>query len=381
MTSAYSVFGNDGQHDYGAANETLDRICELTSRETAAHWSSVAWLAWDGIGMTRGSEYKALANQRDLSRLDAPAGQKIFRSVFESSTKAINVPLCESELLEYDIRTVATLVRPNQRIIELPVKLAEIECLNFHKIRSVPVLPGAWTVDLMVQGAIQLAGTENRFTQAIVKNVRFHRFVRFAWGFEPNMRIIVKESDDGYGVWMVGDVLMPNGDPNEKDVVFAEANIRFGTTQTEVAPQIQIDPRHADLPALPDPYCSAESSDVQLSGPFVCLQEIKVGNDGRSAKFMPSATFENNFAIPSLLLDASMRVGAMGATSDDDVCVPTTIGRLVLPIGASQAGEWSIRTTLPEVNENDVQSSRTEAYDANGRLQLAVDNTIARQMQ
>ena len=98
MTSAYSVFGNDGQHDYGAANETLDRICELTSRETAAHWSSIAWLAWDGIGMTRGSEYKALANQRDLSRLDAPAGQKIFRSVFERSTKAINVPLCESEL-------------------------------------------------------------------------------------------------------------------------------------------------------------------------------------------------------------------------------------------------------------------------------------------
>ena len=26
LTSAYSVFGNDGQHDYGAANETLDRL-------------------------------------------------------------------------------------------------------------------------------------------------------------------------------------------------------------------------------------------------------------------------------------------------------------------------------------------------------------------
>ena len=113
----------------------------------------------------------------------------------------------------------------------------------------------------------------------------------------------------------------------------------------------------------------------------MCLQEIKVGNAGRSAKFMPSATFGNNYAIPSLLLDASMRVAAMGATSDDDVCVPTTIGRIVLPIGARQLEEWSIRATLPKIMENDIKSVRTEAYDANGRLQLTVDNTIARQMQ
>jgi len=195
------------------------------------------------------------------------------------------------------------------------------------------------------------------------------------------MRIIVKESDDGYSAWMVGDVLMPNGDPNQKDIVFAESHVKFETAQAEVAGLIEIDAQHADLPTVPDPYCSAESSDVQLSGPFVCLQEIKFGDAGRSAKFMPSATFKNGFAIPSLLLDASLRVGAMGATSDDDVCVPITIGRLVLPIGASQAREWSIRTTPPEVYENDVQTSRTEVYDADGRLQLAVDNTIGRQMQ
>ena len=31
LTSAYSIFGNDGQHDYGSANETLDRLCGLKS--------------------------------------------------------------------------------------------------------------------------------------------------------------------------------------------------------------------------------------------------------------------------------------------------------------------------------------------------------------
>ena len=30
LTSAYSIFGNDGQHDYGAANEALDRLCGMS---------------------------------------------------------------------------------------------------------------------------------------------------------------------------------------------------------------------------------------------------------------------------------------------------------------------------------------------------------------
>ena len=34
LTSAYSIFGNDGQHDYGAANETLDRLCGISGFPT-----------------------------------------------------------------------------------------------------------------------------------------------------------------------------------------------------------------------------------------------------------------------------------------------------------------------------------------------------------
>ena len=33
LTSAYSIFGNDGQHDYCAANETMDRLCDMTNRD------------------------------------------------------------------------------------------------------------------------------------------------------------------------------------------------------------------------------------------------------------------------------------------------------------------------------------------------------------
>ena len=48
LTSAYSVFGNDGQHDYCAANETLDRICDMARVVTSA--VGRVSLGWLGMG-------------------------------------------------------------------------------------------------------------------------------------------------------------------------------------------------------------------------------------------------------------------------------------------------------------------------------------------
>ena len=78
LTSAYSIFGNDGQHDYGAANETLDRLCGLREIQGRDR-KSVAWQAWDGVGMTQGSEFRILAKQRELAGLRTQDGQELFR--------------------------------------------------------------------------------------------------------------------------------------------------------------------------------------------------------------------------------------------------------------------------------------------------------------
>src|SRR5690606_16184468 len=66
LTSAFSDMGNDGQPDYGAVNEALNRLADVMNAEgrDAQRWVSVAWLGWAGIGMTRGSEYAALAASR-----------------------------------------------------------------------------------------------------------------------------------------------------------------------------------------------------------------------------------------------------------------------------------------------------------------------------
>ena len=70
-------------------------------------WSSIAWLAWNGIGMTRGSEYYALSKRRGLSGLTAEQGQELFRRVIAGRTDAaINVPLSVAEHARYEVATV-----------------------------------------------------------------------------------------------------------------------------------------------------------------------------------------------------------------------------------------------------------------------------------
>ena len=66
LTSAFSAFGNDGQCDYGAANEAMNRLATAMNGADdqragqRASWSSMAWLGWAGEGMTRGSQYRRL---------------------------------------------------------------------------------------------------------------------------------------------------------------------------------------------------------------------------------------------------------------------------------------------------------------------------------
>ncbi|MEO8268268.1 MAG: SDR family NAD(P)-dependent oxidoreductase, partial [Aureliella sp.] len=159
LTSAYSIFGNDGQHDYGAANETLDRLCSLTAANSEVGWTSIAWLAWDGIGMTRGTEYRALAKQRRLSKIVPELGQRLFREVLSGQTRsAINVPMSDAEHVEYGVRTVPySPTMTSGRVMEMNVRLSNIPCLTSHMVRNIPTLPGAWILDLLVGAGRKLA--------------------------------------------------------------------------------------------------------------------------------------------------------------------------------------------------------------------------------
>ena len=384
LTSAYSVFGNDGQHDYGAANETLDRLCGLSTGHSDHDWSSTSWLAWDGIGMTRGSEYKALAKQRGLSAIDFEAGQRIFRRALAAGAP-INVPLSESEHLTYAVATVPNFTTADNavatgRVIELPVRLSEIDCLKFHKVRGTPTLPGAWSVDRMVQAAMLLVGNANK-TIVTLEDIQFRRFVRFAWGFEPNVRVIVAETSSGTRAMVVGDVLMPNGEACEKDVVYAEASIRFEVASPALDPRLaRIDGFGSSRSIARDPYCKGRA-DLDLSGPFDCLRDIAIGASNRKARFdsgtQPATPAGTGTRVPALLLDSALRLSAMHATSDDEtICVPVSIRRVVIRVDSNPNGGCTIQSMNPTVDQTNVHCPRTEARDQNGMLYVAVDELL-----
>ncbi|MCA9149525.1 MAG: SDR family oxidoreductase, partial [Planctomycetales bacterium] len=198
LTSAYSIFGNDGQHDYGAANETLDRLCRHYAANHHSRWSSIAWLAWDGIGMTKGSEYDALAKLRGLTGLQAADGVGIFREVISGRTAAsINVPLSTAEHVSYAVKTIPRAIgQLRGRRQETPIELDKFPCLRFHQVNGLPTLPGAWILDCFLKAAVKLQHNESP-SSVTLENVHFHKFVAFRPDCDPNFRIISEATSSG----------------------------------------------------------------------------------------------------------------------------------------------------------------------------------------
>jgi 3-oxoacyl-(acyl-carrier-protein) synthase/NAD(P)-dependent dehydrogenase (short-subunit alcohol dehydrogenase family)/acyl-CoA thioesterase FadM len=386
LTSAYSIFGNDGQHDYGAANETLDRLCGMSRAPDGSRWSSIAWLAWDGIGMTRGSEYRTLSKRRGLAGLTVEDGQKIFRRVLAGRTNAdINVPLSVTEHSRYEMATIPPpYADADGRILERRVELSKIDFLSYHKVRGVPTLPGAWILDLMLTAGLELGYGAAPITSVTVGDAKFHRFVRDAEN-ERNLRVVAQVAGDRIAVWMIGDICHPAGPVLSKDVVFAQAILSFEHMAGGMRRPLQgIDGQglHGSDQRLGDPYCSGRREDIALSGPFDCLRDIAIGPTGRRARFDPGQSPFASNSIPALMLDAVLRVSAMYAVHGrSDLYVPVRIGRLVLPIGpharSFSASPREIRATTPRVENGHVWCDRSAVLDENGAARLVVEDAYA----
>jgi hypothetical protein len=186
LTSAYSFYRNDGQPDYGAANETLDRLCALASAREDRPWKSIGWLAWDGIGMTRGLEYAALAKERGLSAIGRAQGQRLFLDVIEGRTHAsIHIQLSDPERTRYRIRVA-------ERIVALDPR--DLPCLPHHLVRGRATLPGAFALERFV-GAVETRGDAAarassdvriaRSDTVVLERIHFSRFVRIGTRATP----------------------------------------------------------------------------------------------------------------------------------------------------------------------------------------------------
>lgn len=387
LTSAYSVFGNDGQHDYGAANEALDRLCGLARPGEGAPWSSMGWLAWDGIGMTRGSEYQRLAAERGLSGITVETGQEIFRRVTSGECPGTNFfPMAQTEHVRYALKTVPPAPRGTpRRLLEVEIDPKSIPCLPHHLVRGVPTLPGAWILDRMIFAALALQGNPAGLRSAVVTDVVFHRFVKVMPGQDARYRAVVEAAGDGVRAWLLGDLIHPAGETLARDVVFAEAHIELqAETMPPEAPMPAIGPMNGkdSKRVSADPYCARQKGAVALTGPFDCIRDISMGPLGRRAVYYSRPGHTNAGVIPTYLLDSAWRVGAMYAKQGtDELYVPVRMGRLVLPLFAeartAEPPDWEIRTSAPRVENGQVRWDRTEAFSDAGGSRLVVEDSLA----
>ncbi|RKH46061.1 type I polyketide synthase [Corallococcus sicarius] len=396
LTSAFSFIGNDGQADYGAANEALDRLCAWVSDASQeVRWCSVGWLAWDGIGMTRGSEYKVLGASRRLRGIRAEEGEALFLQLVDGRPcQPINVQLTESERGFYGLEVLASPQpppeppRPTRR--DIVVDAASVPCLADHLVRGTPTLPGAWALDLMLQAALGDARPELR--TVTIEDARFSRFIRVKEGSRQSLRAECTPLTDAPGrhsvqVRLTGDITHASGVVLERDLVYAEARFTLTAEPPRGSPQLDAATASGHGLAVHDPHC-ATGSPIELRKMFDCLEEIRLEQTARFARLdLPEAPREAGSSVPALVLDAALRLSAMHVEGvSGDVFAPiqvqrTTFDRDLVAAGSGGTSRHlSLKALAPRLEGDILQCGTAAAHDDAGRLRMLVEGGLARPM-
>ena len=345
VTSAFSFFGNDGQPDYGAANQAMDRLVlsYAANVDEPVRWSSMAWLGWAGVGMTRGSEYAALARQRGLRPVLRDEGKALFAKFLDSPPAARSiVQVSEGEMRFYgvdlNLRETASGMNgslPTEMTWELSTSTYPF--LRDHRANGVPTVPGTFELELAVRAALSLR--PDRCVVA-VENAVFDQFVKVIDGATTSLRAkirLLEENDDVTVVEVAlhSDFTHKSGLVLQKDIRHFSACVRLA--DRPLSPKTgTISINGARGTATADPYL-ATNSPVRLGGLFRCLEAIQVHADHRTADFriadpagLPQIA---SFNTPFLLLDAMTRCAVLKVESDRSmhVWVPLSARRTLLP--------------------------------------------------
>ncbi|QSQ18542.1 type I polyketide synthase [Myxococcus landrumensis] len=396
LTSAFSFIGNDGQADYGAANEALDRLCAWVSdRRTGTPWCSVGWLAWDGIGMTRGSEYRVLGASRKLRGIRAEEGEALFLQLIEGQPReAINVQLTESERTFYGLTLLPTAApaspAPSKTVLkDLVVDAVQVPCLADHLVRGTPTLPGAWALDLMLRAALGDGRPELRTVS--IEDVRFSRFIRVKPGGRQDLRAECTQLADEPGllsvrVRLVGDIVHGSGRVLERDVVHAEARFTLSAQAPRGAPALDAATPSGRGLSAEDPHC-ARGGPIELRKMFDCLEDIRLEPSARFAKLgLPPRVEDAGATVPALVLDAALRLSAMHVNGvSDTVFAPVQFQRATFDRGlVSRPDAMPLRLSLKSLNPwsdgDTLHCGTVAAVDDAGCLRMLLEGGVARPM-
>ncbi len=392
LTSAFSYIGNDGQPDYGAANEFMNRLAAyLDGAVEMGHWSTLAWLGWAGIGMTRGLEYAVLSQERGLRAIQAHEGQEIFSRLLNGrATAPINVLLTEGEKNYYQIdlssstsEGTESLTHSLQRATSVTLPAQNLPQVNIYKEQSVqpqwvlsrenapylldhvvngiPTMPATFEQEFAVQAARALR--PERYLVSI-ENSSFLRFIKFFNHKEVLLRseaTLVSENDQEtlIHVRLISDFVHKSGAILQQDSVHCEMDVRLSSI-----PQPLISRCNSwnafDGRRIQEPYMNPLSP-VKLSGIFDCLDDLVIGSEYRRARFHLKNTAQlpllAEFSTPAILIDAMLRL----ATSSADAQNPLTV---FVP------QRWEKISLAPNLNDWELYHTHEELFLVGSNSQL-----------
>jgi malonyl CoA-acyl carrier protein transacylase len=162
-------FGNEGQIDYSAANETSARLAwEIASADEGTRALAIDWTGWDGIGMAVAGGMRNLLLERGVDLLPPDVGVPLAVELIERGAVG-EVVVCgrlgamaqprfarTSEAPAVEARVVA--VSADDAEVSLTLEPEKQFFLFDHAIGGVPVLPGVAGLELLAQAAQRLLG-------------------------------------------------------------------------------------------------------------------------------------------------------------------------------------------------------------------------------
>jgi KR domain/Polyketide synthase dehydratase domain len=406
LTSAFSYIGNDGQPDYGAANDAMNRLADYMGSTGTEHWTTLAWLAWNGVGMTRGSEYATLAKERDAYPLDIPVGRAILSRLLSGrATAPSNILLTKKEERYYGDIAIATpaeqaAIAPTEVVRERvgrrqwTLTVENAPYLLEHVVSGTPTLPGTFEIELAAQASRELRPERHLVA---IENATFRRFLRVPADKQIYLRAeatVVSENDEEtvIHVRLLSDFTHKSGRVLEKDIVHFEVDARLATAVLPLRGPCERWERFDGRAAF-DPYV-APGSPVQLGGLFSCLDDIVIGPELRRARFhLPKTSYGStmrDFVTAPVLLDAMLRFGSLSPEGGSDpsvVFVPEQGAKIHLRPGMNDVdldaaeGDIYLVAANPQMEGELVLNRWVQAMDGQGRTIIVTEGGVGRRME
>jgi acyl transferase domain-containing protein/NAD(P)-dependent dehydrogenase (short-subunit alcohol dehydrogenase family)/acyl-CoA thioesterase FadM len=411
LSSSFSYFGNDGQPDYGAANEAMNRVAEwMSARGEDGGWTSLAWLGWAGIGMTRGSEYAALARARGLRAISAAEGRALFGRLLQGEPAApVNILMSAGESAFYGIPIVpeapadatpgsgapqarwAGNGRPVRSAkASWPLSVGTAPYLSDHLVGGRPTVPATFEAELAARTARAL-WPESHVVG--MEETRLTRFAKLPGASDLVLRgqadLIEERNGEAVAhVRLLSDFVHRSGRILQKDVQHFESRVRLARHPDELQGR-RIDDSDWRGFVFQDPYL-AEGAAVQLDGFFRCLSNIEIGARARRARFHIRAAEKlyliRDFLTPAVLLDALFRFSMIHDEPGGGLplyvplrCQRTLLAPNVNDVSLHEHGtDLLLEATNPRKDGETMFNEHAQVRDQRGRILLIVEDLEAR---